>query len=170
VNNLEEQFFEECSFDKQLRAAVLDRTSDFVDVRYLGRGHLLYVRPLAGTPWTLVVFGDKQTLRTVNLEMLTLSLMMYGGILAVLSLFWAIILLARRSDRQNLFWPEKRRASFYLALVWVNVVLGSLFALLAIWADGTALFIASLAIPAISIACFTVPKLLEVTRLTALAQ
>ena len=86
VRNLEEQFFAECGNDRWLRAAVLARTDRFLDANYLGKGHRLYVSPLSNTPWTLVSFVDQRMARTINLEVITLSFVLY--------LLFALLILA----------------------------------------------------------------------------
>jgi hypothetical protein len=129
VKNLQEQFFEECDNDRILRAAVAARTEEFVNANYLGNGHRLLVSPLAGTPWVLVVFRDKQMARTMNLELITLSLVSYLIFGLVVLLVVACIYLPKRGDRISWLWPNSKRVSQYNVLVITNVFLAMVFVL-----------------------------------------
>ncbi|MFY9553384.1 MAG: cache domain-containing protein, partial [Blastocatellia bacterium] len=131
VNNLEEQFFEECDNDRTLRAAVLARANKFINAQYLGKGHRLFVSPVAGTPWMLVVFRDKQIARTINLELLTLSLVLYLIFAVFALLLISVVYLPRRGERIRRLWPHKRNAKQYELLITVNTVLLVVFLLVA---------------------------------------
>jgi len=129
VKNLQEQFFEECDNDRILRAAVAARTEEFVNANYLGNGHRLFVSPLAGTPWVLVVFRDKQMARTMNLELMTLSLVSYLSFALVVLLVVACIYLPKRGERISWLWPSSKRVSQYNLLVIMNVFFALVFVL-----------------------------------------
>ncbi|HEU4386792.1 MAG TPA: hypothetical protein VFV34_03270 [Blastocatellia bacterium] len=106
VKNLDENLFEECSYDRLLRAAVLSRTSEFVNARYMGRGHRLYVTPLPQTPFSIVVFADKQILRTVNLEIITLSFLFFGGYAVLVLAMVLVTLLCKPQQWGSWFGPD----------------------------------------------------------------
>lgn len=131
VNNLEEQFFEECDNDRLLRAAVLARSSEFINAPYLGKAHRLFVSPVAGTPWMLVVFRDKQTARTINLELLTLSLVLYLVFAVVALLVISFVYFPRRGERIRRLWPNARNAGQYDRLIVMNAVLIVVFLVVA---------------------------------------
>jgi hypothetical protein len=131
VNNLEEQFFEECDNDRLLRAAVLARSSEFINAQYLGKGHRLFVSPMPGTPWMLVVFRDKQMIRTINLELLTLSLVLYLVFAVVALLVISVVYLTRRGERIRRLWPIERNAGQYDRFIVMNAVLIVLFLIVA---------------------------------------
>ena len=169
IKNLEENFLDECDDEKELKAAILNRTSDRLTVRYLGAGYRLFVTPLPDLPWTLVVFRDEQTLRTTNLEILVLSLVLYTCIVLATGLLWLALALFRRRDVQNMLWPSKNRAADYLAVVWVNVLLGMVLLLLTLYAGGYALIAAALVIPMLSIVCFAVPGVCRKLGVVSLA-
>ncbi|MEK6288341.1 MAG: hypothetical protein AABO57_21705 [Acidobacteriota bacterium] len=153
VNNLEEQFFEECDNDRLLRAAVHARASEFVNTQYLGKGHRLFVSPISGTPWMLVVFRDKQMARTINLEILTLSLVLYLVFAVVGLLVVSIVYLPRRGERIRRLWPNERNAGLYDRLIAVNTVLVVVFLIVAWRVKSETLLV---------VCCFLLPSLATV--------
>ncbi|HSB11734.1 MAG TPA: cache domain-containing protein [Blastocatellia bacterium] len=129
LKNLEEQFFAECENDRSLRAAVMSRADRFMNTKYLGEGHRLYVSPLSGTPWMLVVFRDKQVARTINLELLTLAMVLYLGFAAIMFGLISVIYLPKRGERISWLWPDPNRAGQYELLIAANLVIGGIFVL-----------------------------------------
>lgn len=124
VKSLEEQFFAECENDRGLRAAVISRTDLLIDTNYLGKGHRMYVSALAGTPWTLVALADKRMARTMNLEVVTLSFVLYllfaVSVIALTSIVYLtrMILFSGRylpkdGGWTNWLWPDKKRVAQY---------------------------------------------------------
>jgi hypothetical protein len=55
-----ENFFAEADRDRDLRSAVLARRAAHVSAKYWGEDKSMYVRPLAGSAWTLVTFRSKR--------------------------------------------------------------------------------------------------------------
>jgi hypothetical protein len=127
VKNLEEQFFAECENDRRLRAAVLARTERFIHTTYLGKGHRLYVSALPGTPWMLVVFRDKEIARTIHLELITLSLMLYLGFALIMIAVISATYLPKDGERIRWWWPDPRRARRYELLIALNILIGCIF-------------------------------------------
>ncbi|PYT08018.1 MAG: hypothetical protein DMF60_05855 [Acidobacteria bacterium] len=153
VNNLEEQFFEECDNDRLLRAAVLARASEYINAPYLGKGHRLFVSPMPGTPWMLVVFRDKQMARTINLELLTLSLVLYLIFAVVALLVISVVYLPRRGERIRRLWPNEQNAGQYDRLIVMNAVLIVVFLVVALTVKNEALLL---------FCCFLLPSLATV--------
>ena len=151
VKSLEEHFLEECEFDDELRAAILSRTNDFVNTSYLGRGHRLFVTPLEDIPWTLIVFRDKEMLRTTNLEILILSLELYLVILLVLILICVLSYFLGRNGSRHWFWPSHTRSDEYVGSAIGTFAIGLVLIALIIWASGLPLMIAAIVLPAFAI-------------------
>jgi hypothetical protein len=104
-----ENIFVETDGSAALRAAVAGRASDSLNAPYLGVGHRLFVKPLAGLPWSIVAFRSKELLRTLNLEALSTAFamfLMYG----LLVLSPVAILLGRDLDW---CWPDRKRNREY---------------------------------------------------------
>jgi hypothetical protein len=127
VSILEEHFFEKCDNDRLLRACVSARKHQFVSVPYLGKPHRLFVSPMTGTPWSLVVFRDKQVERTINLEMLTLSLIPYLSLGLSVLLVVLLTYLPRQGELIGWLWPREERAGHYRLLIIINVLLCGAF-------------------------------------------
>jgi hypothetical protein len=140
VKNLEEQFFAECDNDR-LRAAVISRTNDLIDTNYLGKGHRMHVSALAGMPWTLVTFADKRMARTMNLEVVTLSFVLYLLFALSIGVLISLICLPRmisvfsgryapkQGDRTRWLWPDRRLDHQYLWLSLSYVLIACVFVL-----------------------------------------
>jgi hypothetical protein len=125
THHLGENFFQECDDNRQLLSAVLDRSEMRLDAQYLGSGYRLFTAPVNNFPnWSLIVFRDKQVLRTAFVEILTLSILLF--------LFYALILLAAVSifylininshSRRAWLWPSETRTLSYLTSVVVLLI------------------------------------------------
>ena len=78
---LTENFFTESDEKRELRSAVQGRIHHTLAIRYFGQDHRAHVRPLdrfEGLDWTLIVFHPMKPLRTMNLEVLTLTSVLFG--------------------------------------------------------------------------------------------
>jgi hypothetical protein len=155
VKNLDEHFLEECRYDSTLRSILLARADGFVSTKYLGRGHRLYVTPLADMPWSLVVFRDQQMLRTINLEILTLSSMLFFGF----GLLMLALILVRRSarpeDRAKWLWPDPSRRRRYGAIVLLNFLFGLVLLPWMLIGGGWPVILLSVIVPAATLLVFT---------------
>ena len=121
-----ENFFEECDNDHSLRSRVFGRNEDFVDVNYRGEGHRLYIKPIKGFPnWSLVVFRNKQPLRTVYLEMLTLAGFIFLSYAVILLILFIIIYFVktRTSERTEWIWPSEAMSGMYRQIFIANLIL-----------------------------------------------
>src|SRR5437763_7511044 len=72
-----EDVFTETDHTRQLRAAVIPRHEEFMDAKYWGEDVRVLITPLPDLPWTLLTFRDKRLLRTMNLEALVISLLLF---------------------------------------------------------------------------------------------
>jgi hypothetical protein len=124
-----ENFFEECNNDRLLRSTVAAHIRKDMNLNYKGRAHSLLITPLDASPgWSLVVFRDKQPLRTVYLEILTVA--------GALFLFYAFILLiifiifylgkTKRNRRNEWIWPTPDLLGTYYR----SIILSLLFCVL----------------------------------------
>jgi hypothetical protein len=123
--HLGENFFEECDNNQVLRAAVLGRWKQGLTTSYFGKGNSLYVEPLGDLPWTIVVFNEKDSLRTTFSEILSLSLILFLSYVAVLSVLLVAIYLINRftKDRSTWLWPDKNKRALYVHSLIVNSAL-----------------------------------------------
>jgi hypothetical protein len=122
---LYENFLAECDSPGRLQSAVLSRRAELDDLTYYGRPRRAFVQPLPGTPWSLIVFRDKEVYRTVGLEIgltagvwFALCLLLYG--------LTAWMLRLALNDGGAHLWPDRRNAIAYVRCA-------LLLALLATW-------------------------------------
>ena len=123
---IKENFFAECDNDHQLRSAVSGHLNEFVSVPYLGRDSRLYVRPINGLPdWTLVVFRDKEPLRSTYLEIVALSASLFLIYLFPVLLILAIMFLISLGidKRMKWLWPAAGFSPIYLQSIPINALL-----------------------------------------------
>jgi hypothetical protein len=128
-----ENFFAEADQNRALRSAVLARRAESFDAPYWGEDQSMYVRPIVGSPWTLVAFRAKRLTRVLNVEavLLTLMLLLLGAT-PYLLLYASVLLLAPRYRAPRL-WPDPNRWGDYLRLCVILVTL-MLFFYLNNWA------------------------------------
>ncbi len=153
TRNLREHLFKETDNNPELRSAVYGRRAAWMDVSYLGTGHRLYVKPVAELPWSLVVYENKQALRTVNLELLSVSLILFVVyFVLMLGAHWLAGLAVRRfgSDGRGLtvcLWPDPEKTGVYYRIAVLNSLLGLVFVLLSFKSDATLRAMAWLVLP-----------------------
>lgn len=123
--HLGENFFEECDNNQTMRAAVLGRWKQSLTASYFGKGHNVYVEPLGNLPWTLVVFHEKDSLRTTFSEILTLCLVLFLSYFAVLFVLVVAMYLINRQtrDRSTWLWPDQSKRLLYVESIVVNSAL-----------------------------------------------
>lgn len=123
--HLGENFFEECDNNQVLRAAVLGRWKKGLTASYFGKGNSLHVEPLGELPWTIIVFNEKDSLRTTFSEILSLCLVLFlSYVIALSALLLAIYLINRfTKDRSTWIWPDKEKRMLYLHSLAVNSAL-----------------------------------------------
>jgi hypothetical protein len=124
-----ENFFVETDQSRALRSAVLSRRAESVDAPYWGEDQSMYVRPLVGSPWTLVTFRAKRLTRVLNVEgvLLTLMLLLLGA--TPYLLLYVAVLLLRPRYRAPRLWPDSERWGDYLRLCLILVALALFFQL-----------------------------------------
>ncbi len=130
--SLIENFLGETDNDINLEAALENRRSDTIEVPYRGRPHLIHVDPLAGLPWSLIVFYDKSILHLSLTEpaiAATLSFMVFAFFLALVA--GAGISLAAGYKAWAWIWPQPRSTWTYHTATSVLVLVGFTLVLIA---------------------------------------
>jgi len=90
--HLGENLFQECDEDPHLRSATMGRGDTALNAFYLGEEHRFFITTLEGFPdWSLVVFRNKEPLRSAFFELLTS--------VTVLILIYGLVLMAGFSPR-----------------------------------------------------------------------
>jgi hypothetical protein len=124
-----ENFFAEADRDRDLRAAVIARRAEPLNVTYWGEDQAMFVQPLQASPWTLVTFRPKRLTRVLNVEgaLLTLALLLMCAV-PYLLLFVGVLLIFPRYRAPRL-WPDISRTRDYLRLCIILAAMLVLFAM-----------------------------------------
>ncbi|MDN3515478.1 MAG: cache domain-containing protein [Candidatus Brocadia sp.] len=123
TRNLRENFFEECDNDRLLRSAVFGHAKEWVNAPYLGRDHRLYVRPIDAFPWSLIVYQDKQIPGTINLDIISISAVLFALYALGLLIFLTLFYLLNFGNRAWWLCPNEDQAGNYNLLVIINLFL-----------------------------------------------
>ena len=96
-----------------------------MNVPYLGSDARLYVSPIDGlSQWTLIVFRDKDSLRSTYLEVVALSASLF--LLYLLPLVLVLLIMFFRSlytgKRMKYLWPSANRSSVYVQSIPISIV------------------------------------------------
>ena len=146
---LTENFFTEADEQRELRSAIQGRIKHTMKISYFGKDHRAHARPLKdleGQGWSLIVFHPMKPLRTLNLEVLTLTTVLFGVYLLILLLavWWVFAGLLRGllwfldpGKALSVLWPAKKTKigvyrrlwAFYTAtavafLIWIAISTG----------------------------------------------
>ncbi len=124
--NLREQLFEEVRDGETLAARVATRSSDVLRSTYRADSHLFRVLPMSGVPWSLVVFVEREMLRSLHFEVLTFTLLLLSSYLLVLALLAAWSGAAPSSSGRGviaLFWPAESHSRGYRTIALAAAVL-----------------------------------------------
>jgi ABC-type multidrug transport system fused ATPase/permease subunit len=125
AHHLGENLFQECDEDTSLRSAVIGRGDRAMNVRYLGEDHRFFITTLQGFPdWSLIVFRNKQPLRSAFFELLTtvsVLFLIYGLIL--MTAFTIFYLFNVVNERRAWLWPSERKADVYQQSIFILLVL-----------------------------------------------
>lgn len=151
THHLGENFFQECDDNARLRSAVAGRSDGmpepnaflkylgfqyvdprFVDVKYVGEGHRVFVTTINDNfpEWSLIVFQNKQPLRSAFLELLTLvSLLFLIYTIICLVCFSCFYLLNVNNERRAWLWPwpDKTGVYYLLFLIMLGLAIISSF-------------------------------------------
>jgi len=124
--NLRENFLDETDHDPSIQSRVLMRAEGFLDAKYMGRSHRLYVYPMTSNQddlWSVIVFRDLRTGETMNLEMLSLASIMFLFYAAALAaILVSAYLVYRGPATRSWLWPDSRKVGTYRRLIVVNAV------------------------------------------------
>ncbi len=140
-----ENFFTECDNDRALKAAVRARHPASLTTGYEGRAHQMYVQPLAGTEWSLVVFRDKSRLASLNLEITAVWAAVFALYLTVLLGAAILAQIAWPAARGAWLWPAPHAALAYV-LAGVLVLLLAILLVGATWYEDALGVVALLAL------------------------
>ncbi len=133
--NLRENFIEECENNKGLVSALFGHTAKWETVKYAGKDQRVYIRPFSAAgvagarelDWTLVTFCDMVFIRTGNLEIITITLMLFIAYAALFLLILGAIRVFSPGYRAEWLWPEPALSGFYRQMAIAFLFLIALF-------------------------------------------
>ena len=156
--NVLENFFKATDNNNDLAALVKNEQPGWLRINYWGEPHRMFLRPIAGTPWTLVTFRDLRDLRQ-SVFLTThqyLNLFLLG--FTANCILGGIVLIAvgarRRSELLGNWWPREEFRAVYLATTIIPVLVVVVFCLLLASESSGAIVLASTAIPLLSVFAF----------------
>jgi hypothetical protein len=152
TKNTHENVLQESDWSKQLYAATFGHsTQRSLTIKYLGRDYQMRVMPVARVsqaPWSLVVYRDLTSVRTLNLQSMTMTSMLLLAILAIPTIAVAIWSAIRRPQfAPEWLWPNQARLGTYQYLVVVYTLLIILFLFLGFTGSSEQNVVACAAVP-----------------------
>jgi hypothetical protein len=140
AHHLGEDLFQECDDDPKLLSAIAGRNQKALNlnVRYLGDEHRFLITTLKGFPdWSLIVFRNKQPLRSVFFELLTsvsVLFLIYGLIL--MAGFTVFYLFNVVNERRAWLWPSEKKTAIYIQSIFLLLGVSLISLALIIWLHG----------------------------------
>jgi hypothetical protein len=152
TKNTHENVLQESEWSKQLYAATFGHsTQRSLTIKYLGKDHQVRVMPVPGVSqaqWSLVVYRDLASVRTLNLQSMTMTSMLLLAILAIPAIAIAIWSAIRRPQfAPEWLWPNQARLGTYLYQVVVYTLLIILFLFLGFTGSSEQNVVACAAVP-----------------------
>ncbi len=121
--NLREQFLVETDNNTTLRELLSAKTAGHAEGSYWGNSTSFYLLPLETVPWSLVVYRDKELLRSVNLMGLLIAGSFYGlWSLILYGAFWMFLKRPGSHRKAPWLWPTPHHTDAYFMLFIFNIV------------------------------------------------
>ena len=152
TKNLHENFLEETDWNKQLQAAIFGHSNQrSLLITYMGKDYQARVLPIPGVSqaqWSLVVYRDLASIRTLNLQaiIMAVTLLLVICVLPAAAIaIWALFLRPRFAPEW--LWPNPARMLTYIYQIAVYGLLIGLFFFLGFTGSSEQNVIACVAIP-----------------------
>lgn len=150
--NGRENFLVESDGNQELYAAIFGQGSRrAMSIKYRGKDYRALVLPVWGVsqaPWSLIVFRDLSSVRTLNLQVMTLAATLLFLILGLPVVIIAIWRAARRPRfAPEWLWPNRDRLRTYVYLLFLYGSLIGLFVLAVSWASTEQVVMACVVFP-----------------------
>lgn len=112
--SLYENFFEELDRSEVLQSTIHGDAAAHFDAHYRGRSNRFYVHPLgAGSPWSLLVFRDREMLRAISLDVLLTWFLLFAAFLSLLAIARVAVRAVLKPDDTSWYWPDAAKAQHY---------------------------------------------------------
>ena len=128
--NLQENFFEETEDNNRLRSSIFGHSETFTRVKYLGKDHNVYVKPIKGLSLFVVAFRDREYDKIVNAEIINFTFILivfYFLSFAFMALFTRILKMpASKLKRISFFygwlWPVEKKKKSYVSTFFTHLL------------------------------------------------
>jgi len=155
--NLRESFIEETDHNGKIQAALTGHSEQEGNGVYWGHDQYFVVKPLERLPWTLVVFRNKELLRTADAEGLaTAGIMLVLYILIMSALFavsWIFCCLRRSPHKYRATWlwlrPDKHQA--YRRTLFFNIGMSFVLVMIILWGSALLTTAAGALVPIVAV-------------------
>ncbi len=152
TRNMRENFLQESEGNRELSAAVFGHsTPGSLTIRYRGKDYRALVLPITGlsqAPWSLIVYRDLTSVRTLDLQSMTMAFTLFLMFLTGPALCIAAWCLIRRPRFAPEFvWPNPARMATYRYLIGLYAVLIVVFLFLGFAVSSEESVIACAAVP-----------------------
>jgi hypothetical protein len=152
TKNIRENFLQESDWNKQLYAAAFGHsTQRSLTVKYLGKDYQARVMPVSGVSQaqlSLIVYRDLTSVRTLNLQAMTMASTLLLLILAAPATAIAIWSAIRRPQfAPEWLWPNQARTSTYVYQIVIYILLIILFLFLGFTGSSEQNIVACAAVP-----------------------
>ncbi len=152
TRNMRENFLQESDWNRELLATAFGHsTQGALRIRYLGKDYRARVVPIDGlsqTPWSLVVYRDLTSVRTLDLQSMTMASTLWLVFLTgpcLLIALWCLI--KRPLFAPECVWPNQARMATYTYQIALYVLLIVAFVYLGFCVSAEEAVIASAAVP-----------------------
>jgi hypothetical protein len=156
TRNLRENFLQESDWNKELSAAAFGHaTKAALHIKYLGKDYRARVVPISGlsqAPWSLIVYRDLSSVRTLDLQSVTMTSTLLLVFLAIPIVVIAVCcLIYRPRFAPEFVWPNPARVSSYAYQIVLYAVLIVVFVFLGFQFSAEESVLASAAVPYIAL-------------------
>ena len=152
TKNMRENFLQESEWNRELSAAAFGHsTQGSLHIKYLGKDYRARVLPIAGlsqAPWSLIVYRDLTSVRTLDLQCMTMASTLFLLFLAGPFLFLAACcLVCQPRFAPECAWPNPARLATYGYLMALYAVLIVVFLFLGFGVSAEETVMACAAVP-----------------------
>ncbi|HET6989854.1 MAG TPA: hypothetical protein VFJ43_00965, partial [Bacteroidia bacterium] len=121
AKNLNENFLDDCDNSSDLKAAIYSRTSSTITSKYQNKSYRMNIKPIGKLPLFLVIFHDDEDNRTINTEVLSMTMILTLGYFCFITILLIVLRIAqwKRSKLRSArfvfewLWPVKNKNHSY---------------------------------------------------------
>lgn len=140
-----ENFFDEIDDSRRIRAKVHGHGVEPLDIMYWGSAYRAFLKPIGGTPWSVVTMYSMDEGWALNREWLIVAVLF----LAFYLLLWLVVAAVTVVPGYAWAWPNPMKEQKYVWIAYGQLLLVSAAALVAWWGDRSLVIQAGMLMPII---------------------